>query len=163
MLIVQVVEILWTKATRGAPRSNERVGLARGFAIAPGSAECLVQHHRMAEWEGFSPKVTRLDALATLPDSIDVLGVTRENDDAFSLGILGTPDSGQPTRRPTRRALRLLPGQWARLVINARHASHSGQWYSETVFNATCGPEVISDRFLRGEPDHELDLKADLF
>lgn len=163
MLVVQVVEILWTKATRGAPRSNERAGLPRAFPIDLDASQCIVQHHRMAEWENFSPKLVKHEKLSNTPGSIDVLRIIPETDGAFLLGILGTPKSGQPIRRAVHGAIRVLPGEWARLIVNARHTSYSGQHYSETVFNVSCGSGVPSNRFLSGLPEHELDLKDDLF
>jgi hypothetical protein len=163
MLIVQIVEILWTKATRGAPRANERVGLARAFPIQGSSREYLVQRYRIAEWEGFLPKLVKVEAKDSVPGSEEVLRIAQEPNGAFRLGLLGTPNAGQPHRHSELNAIRLLPGQYARLVVNARHTNYSGQYYSETVFNVACGEYVPTNRFLDGSPDHKLDLKANLF
>ena len=163
MLVVQVVEILWTKATRGAPRSNERAGISRTFPIEGGPCECVVQRYRIAEWEAFAPKLVKVESALSAPGSIGVLNLSSEPSGVFSLGISGTPDAGQPKRHPVLRAITLAPGEYARLSINARHTTYSGQYYSETVYNVTCGTEVAPDRFLLGPPNHELDLKANLF
>jgi hypothetical protein len=164
MLIVQVVDILWTKATRGAPRSNERAILKRSFAIdLDAVVECMVQRYRMSEWESFTPQIIKVEKLPSVPGSVDVLRIKAEKGGAFALGILGTPNSGQPRRHAVNGAIQLLPDQWARLTVNARHTSYSGQHYSETIFNVTFGATVPSNRFLLGPPDHDLDLKADLF
>ena len=163
MLIVQVVEILWTKATRGAPRSNERVNLTRAFPIEGGSSECVVQRSRIAEWEAFSPKLIKCEEAQTVPGSVDVLRISSEPEGSFTLGILGTPNAGQPKRHPVSRAVKLAPGQYARLTVNARHTTYSGQYYSETVYNVACGEGIPGNRFLLGPPDHELNLKANLF
>lgn len=163
LLAIQIVEILWTKATRGAPRSKERVGLARAFPMVPEVAECIVQRHRLVEWEGFAPQSISTEALASVPGTVEVLRIVPEKAGAFVLGMLGTPHGGQPERHAIHNAIRLLPGQWARLVVNARHASTAGQHYSETIFHVACGIDIASNRFLRGAPDHELDLKAALF
>jgi hypothetical protein len=163
MLVVQVVEILWTKATRGAPRSNERVSLPRQFPVLGGSGECLVQRHRMAEWEQFAPKLVKTDERLSLPGSVDVLRISRLSEGSFTVGILGTPNAGQPRRRPIQQAVEVASGQYVRITLNARHATYSGQYYSETVYNVACGEEVPSGRFLLGPPDHDLDLKANLF
>ena len=48
-------------------------------------------------------------------------------------------------------------------MVNGRHTSYSGQWYSEYVYNVTSGSELASNRFLAGEPDHEFSLAANLF
>ena len=55
MLIIQVVEILWTKATRGAPRAHERVSLPRAFPFSAGDQPCVIQRYQMSEWKDFAP------------------------------------------------------------------------------------------------------------
>lgn len=167
VLAVQVIEILWTKATRGAPRSNERAALPRAFPMLPPPADGAVfvlQRHCMAEWsQQFSPHLVESSQTAQVPSSVDVLRLAPRPQGGFLLGLTGTPHGGQPWRRPDRSALELLPGQYARLIVNARHANYSGQYYSESIYHLACGPALAADRFTQGHPDHHLDLKADLF
>lgn len=163
MLVVQSVQILWTKATRGAPRSNERVALPRAFPVDALSGEYVVQRYRIAEWEGFVPKLMSTEIKESVPGSEEVLRIFCEREGAFRLGLAGTPYGGQPRRHPRLNALHLVPGEYARFVVNARHTTYSGQYYSETVFNVACGEHVPPNRFLLGSPEHELDLKANLF
>lgn len=163
MFVVQSVQILWTKATRGAPRSNERVTLPRAFPVDTSSGEYVVQRYRIAEWEGFMPKLMATEIKVSVPGSEDILRIMRESEGSFRLGLAGAPYGGQPRRHPRLNAIRLAPDEYARLVINARHTTYSGQYYSETVFNVTCGEHVPPNRFLLGSPEHELDLKVNLF
>jgi hypothetical protein len=163
MLVVQSVQILWTKATRGAPRSNERVALPRAFPVNASSGEYVIQRYRIAEWEGFVPKLVATEIKESVAGSEDVLRISREPEGSFRLGLAGSPNAGQPKRHPRLNAIHLLPGEYARLVVNARHTTYSGQYYSETVFNVACGEHVPPNRFLLGSPEHELDLKANLF
>jgi hypothetical protein len=164
MLVVQVVEILWTKATRGAPRANERAALPRAFPLEVGTAECIVQRHRMIEWEGFVPEFIEPERLPNVPGSIDVLRIRPEKGGVFVLGMLATPNTGsQPKRRAIHDAMHLLPGQWARLVVNSRYTSSRGQHYTERIFNVASGIQVPRDRFMLDPPDHALDMKANLF
>ena len=163
MLVVQVVEILWTKATRGAPRSNERVALPRAFAIAGDKGEYVIQHHRMAEWESFRPSITKVETKPSVPGSEESLRISRGELGAFTLGLLGTPHGGQPKRPIFSKAIELKQGQSVRITVNARHTNYSGQYYSETVYNVACGEDIAPDRFLSGRPDHDLDFKANLF
>ncbi|WP_457324501.1 hypothetical protein [Roseateles sp. P5_E11] len=163
MLAVQVIEILWTKATRGAPRSNERVALPRAFPLDGQPRTCLVQHFKIAEWDDFQPRLLKSEMKDHVPGSEDVLRISAMPDQAFCLGILGTPSAGQPKRHALPGVVRLLPGEFARLVVNARHTTYSGQYYSETIYNVACGDSVPADRFLAGNPDHDVDLKANLF
>lgn len=163
MLVVQVVKILWTKATRGAPHSNARAALPRAFPICGGAAACIVQRHRMAEWEGFAPKMTSVEALENYLGSVDSLRIVAGRQGAFELGFMAGQSTGQPRRHSIPAAIRLQAGEYARLSVNARHTSYHGQHYSETVFHVACGDAVPAGRFLLGPPDHEIDLGADLF
>jgi len=126
-------------------------------------AEYLVQHYRMAEWESFHPTIVKRELKQSIPGSEGLLRIARQGPNQFAFGLLGAPNGGQPKRHPVPKALVILPGQFARLVVNARHASYSGQWYSETVHNVVFGDDLPSDRFLVGVPDHEFDLKTNLF
>ncbi len=164
MLALQVVEILWTKATRSAPRSNERAALSRAFPFDVEPAEYVVQHFRLAEWEGaFAPELVKVTSKPAVSGSEGALRIQAVPNGSFKFGFLGTPNAGQPKRKALPETFTLLPGEYARLVVNARHATYSGQYYSETIYNITCGPHVAADRFLQGHPEHELDLKANLF
>jgi hypothetical protein len=163
-VVVQIVEILWTKATRGAPRANERSALPRQFILS-GEAEAYVaEHHRLAEWEGnFAPQPVRVETKQSVPGSEGELRLARGHDGAVHLGLNGTPYDGQPRRAPIAHGLVLKPGGYVRLLVNARHTSYSGQWYSERVFNVAMGEHVSGNRFLLAEPDQILDLRANLF
>jgi hypothetical protein len=163
VLVVQVVEIHWTKATRGAPRANERTALPRAFPIDSSDDNCLVQHYRLDEASGFAATLVNRESLARIPRTVGVLQIVEHPDGTFGLGISGTPGFGQPTRSPMRNVVRLTPGGYVRIALNARHASTHGQFYAETVFNVACGDAVRHDRFLVNAPDHDLDLKATLF
>ena len=127
------------------------------------SGEYIVQRYRIAEWEGFMPKLMATEIKESVPGSEDVLRISREREGPFRLGLAATPFGGRPRRHPRLKAVRLVPGEYARLVVNARHTTYSGQYYSETVFNVACGEHVPPNRFLLGSPEHELDLKANLF
>jgi hypothetical protein len=163
VFIIQIVEILWTKATRGAPRSNERASLPRSFILSGATGPYVVERHQFAEWQGFAPSPLKVEHKDALPGSEGVLRIAKGSDDIVRLGLLGTPNSGQPHRDAVADGLMLPPGSYGRLIVNARHTTYSGQYYSETVFNVTHGENVAADRFLVGEPDQILDLKANLF
>jgi len=164
MLAVQAIEILWTKATRGAPRALERVALPRAFPVDGLPSRFLLQRYLLAEWKDFEPILVKSEQSDQVPRSEGVLSIASGAESSFVLGILGTPNGGQPRRNALLHAVQLLPEQAARLIVNARHSNYSGQYYSETIYNvALDGHAVPPDRFLRGQPDHEIDLKAHLF
>ena len=163
MLVVQIIEIIWTKATRGAPRSKERASLPRAFPVESGVGECLVQRYRMSEREEFCPMLVVSSSSLPLPGVVGVLRIVPEAHSGYVLSFAGTPNLGQPKRRPIQNALKVVPDEFVRVIVNARHTSYSGQSYSESIYNVACGERVAIDRFLSGKPDHELDLNANLF
>lgn len=163
MLVVQIVEILWTKATRGAPRSSERVGLPRAFPIACNAGDYILQRHQMAEWENFRPTLIRAETKPSAPGSEGALRMSPGEPGTFVLGVLGTLGAGQPKRPALPKMIQLISGQYVRVTLNARHTTYSGQYYSETIYNVASGEELAPDRFLSSPPDHEIDLKANLF
>jgi hypothetical protein len=164
MLVVQIVEILWTKATRGAPRANERAALPRQFTLSGQTGAYVAERHRLAEWEAnFASQPVRVDVKPAVPGSEGELRITQGHDGNVHLGLNGTSSGGQPRRAFIADGLVVKPGGYVRLLVNARHTSYSGQWYSETVFNVAMGQHISANRFLSAEPDQILDLKANLF
>lgn len=163
MLIVQVVEILWSKSTRGAPGATLRAGLPRQFAIDLMDAPYVLHHVRMVEWEEFSPQLVKREPKASVPRIEGGLAIRSDEHTSFRLGLIGNPSGGKPHRYPVNQAVMLKPDEFARLVINGRHTSYSGQWYSEYVYNVASGTTIRADRFLRGAPDHEFSLAGNLF
>ena len=110
----------------------------------------------------FAPELVKVVANPSIPRSEAALSILEQPDGSYKFGFLGE-HWGQPKRRALPEAFMLLANHYARLVINARHTSYSGQHYSETIYNVTCGQNVASDRFFREKPDYELDLRAHLF
>src|SRR3569623_481389 len=160
-LFVQIVDIAWTKATRGAPRANERAALPHAFSLEPLASPFVLQRYCILEREGFAPRHLPAEAKDSIHSSVGMLRIVSESDGTFRLGFMS--GSGQPQRFRRNQVLRMAPGEYVRLVTNARHTSSSGQHYSETVFNVTCGEGVGVDRFLKTPPDREFDEKAHLF
>lgn len=163
MLVVQVVEILWSKETRGAPLSSIRAKLPRAFLIDAPIAPYVFQHIRMEEWEEFNPCVVETRTKTAVPRIEGGLAMQSGEADSFHLGLIGNPSGGKPNRYPVNRALTLSYGESARLIVNGRHTSYSGQWYSEYVYNVMSGSELVPNRFLSRKPDHEFSLAAHLF
>lgn len=163
MLAIQEVEILWTKATRGAPRSNERAQLPRAFPFAAESNVFVIQRLSLAEWrKAFAVETREIWTKPDIPTTVGALRIQSISEHAFKIGFLGTP-AGQPRRKAVLALCTVPAGCWARITLNARHASYSGQHYSETTYNIACGEIIAVDRFLQASPDIDVDLRADLF
>lgn len=163
MVLVQHVEIVWTKATRGMPRAAERARLPRVYAVTPVGAVYGYVRLRLQEADDFRVVLQEQREAPQIPASAGSLCLRRGADDRLVLGLRWTWLRGQPPRHPRPEALRLAPGQWAQLQINGRHASHSGQWYTEDTYNVACGPGIEPEVFRSRPPDAVFSLAADLF
>jgi hypothetical protein len=166
MLVVQVVELLWDKASRDAGSRDLRAKVPRALPIdvGAGNVMCVIQHYRLHAWRGFQPELERHETLAHVPGSEGSLRIRSTGQDRYLLGF-----AGNTTRRPPPGwpevpiALVLEPGAFVRFIVNARHTSYSGQTYVETTFNVTAGVDIPANRFLLGPPDRELDMRGHLF
>ncbi|CUI09513.1 hypothetical protein [Massilia antarctica] len=163
MIAVQIVEIRWTKATRGAPRATERALLPRAFALLQtGSAYCC-QHYLMREDDGFAAVLTKEKQAEHAPRKERSLLLREHDDGLLVLGLRWDAAEGQPRRSGSNIAIRLAPGHSARLVLNGRHTSSHGQEYSEVIYNVAYGDTIARERFLGCEPDQQFSLAAHLF
>ncbi|NHZ37241.1 hypothetical protein [Massilia rubra] len=163
MIAVQVIEIRWTKATRGAPRANERAVLPRAFALLQAGAAYCYQYYLMHERDGFAAVLKKEKQVDHAPLKERSLVLSPRDDGALALGLKWDPSEGQPRRCASNSAIRLAPGQTARLVLNGRHASYIGQEYAEVIYNVAYGDTIARDCFLGREPDQQLSLAAHLF
>lgn len=163
MVLVQHVEIVWTKATRGMPQAEARARLPRVYAAIPGNTAYGYARLRLEEADGFRVEQRESRAAARLPATEGSLCLRAAPDGRLILGLRWNPLRGQPRRYPRPEALRLASGQWAQLQINGRHASYSGQWYTEDSYNVACGPEIDPDVFLSRPPAARFSLTAHLF
>lgn len=71
--------------------------------------------------------------------------------------------TGQPKRKPKPHAVNLLPDATARLVTNGRHASYSGQWYTQNTYVVTFAEHILANVFISSLPRHMFSQEADLF
>ena len=166
MLVVQVVELVWTKASRGAAGGARRAEVQRALPIdlQPADGAYLVQRYRLEAGNGFQPKLLSREALQHIPGKEGHLRIHADGHDRFLLGLAGNPEKRPPPGwQEVPTAIALAPGQFIRFIVNARHTSFRGQWYVETTYNVTAGNEVAADRFMQGTPDRELDLRGHLF
>ena len=166
MLAIQVVELSWTKLSRGAAGGEWRSEVPRALPVdlRPGDGACVVQRYRLEAGNGFQPQLLSREALAQIPGKEGHLRIRADGHDRFLLGLAGNPEKRPPPGwQEVPTAIALAPGQFIRFIVNARHTSFRGQWYVETTYNVTAGNEVAADRFMQGPPDRELDLRGHLF
>jgi hypothetical protein len=164
MIAVQIVQINWTKATRGAPRANERAVLNRALLISNRATEKYsMQHFRMDEKNNFNVALLAENASAQLPKMQGSLVLKIDQNDALILGLRWQSDDGQPSRHPRPEVIQLKPNEYAQLIMNGRHTSYSGQHYTEHIYNVAYGDNIAADRFLNCQPEHEFSLADNLF
>lgn len=164
MIAVQIVQINWTKATRGAPRANERAALSRAFAISNLVInKYRLQHYTMDEQSDFKVKLLSEDASAQVPVMERSLTMKMDETGVLKLGMRWQSSDGQPRRHSRPEVLQLKPGEYARLMMNGRYTTYSGQHYSEMLYNVAYGDNIAAARFLNGKPDHEFSLAEHLF
>jgi hypothetical protein len=163
MLWVQQVDVLYTKTSRGAPQATVRNQLPRAFAMMVGTDTAFAfERYTLSEWRDFFPVLIDSGTAISLPHHQNNL-VIAESRDAVTLGLVWNNAIGQPPRRDQPAAITLKSGQTARLIINGRHASYSGQVYTETTYNVALGKHLEANVFTAAEPITALDMKANLF
>lgn len=166
MLVVQIVTIWWTKALRDAEGAVLRRDLPRAFPIDDPTDGFLLQHLRLEDRSSFAPKLIKREMRPTPPACLDELRIARSGDGAYTFGLTGTTGGGMPRRHPIPELVVVEPGSWARITVNARHTSYSGQHYSETTYNvavASRGSATAIDLFQSTAPARDKDLRAHLF
>jgi hypothetical protein len=162
MLWVQLVEILYTKASRGAPAATRRNQLPRAFPVTlPVDAMYGFEKYRCSEWGDFVPTMELAESSEQIPHGQGDLVIEVEKP-VVLLGLRWNSATGQPARRDRLRAIELRKGQTARLVVNGRYASYSGQIYTEATYNVAFGEGLQPEAFERDAFDRILDMRADL-
>ncbi len=131
MIIAQLVEVLWTKASRGAPAAAERNRLPQALPLTPGSEGqvYLFRHHRFDEKDGFAGVQLDGREAAQPPRREQELLLELHSDGTLILGLRHTLATGKPPRHERPQLLSAVLGEHAQLVVNGRHTSYSGQWY----------------------------------
>ena len=120
------------------------------------------ESYSIAEWENFTPRLVESRSSSQVP-KLERFLVIEATENRFALGLRYDGRIGNPHRSNKLRAVTIESGQTAVLVINGRHASYSGQHYSENWFNIALG-EKLGDRvFLDLKPIEVYDIRENLF
>jgi hypothetical protein len=120
------------------------------------------EHYKLLEWKDFVEKLEESASAASPPKRRNGL-VMDVSETSLKLGLIWTPSIGQPARQANSKAVTIAPGETARLSINGRYTSYSGQFYTETTYNVAFGGRISNDVFIKVEPAAVFDLRADLF
>jgi hypothetical protein len=160
---VQQVDIIYTKASRGAPQSTARNRLPRAFVMVGTRDDAFYfEHYKLLESKDFVSELQESSSAASPPKRKNSLAIEL-SENSVTLGLIWNGSIGQPFRRNKLRAVTIRPGETARLSINGRHASYSGQFYTEVTYSVALGDSISNDVFIKAEPDSVFDLRAELF
>jgi hypothetical protein len=110
MLWVQQVDILYTKASRGAPTATTRNRLPRAFVMHVGvDAAYVFEYYRLLEWKDFAPTLEKARSEVAPPrqEGYLVMEVSR---DSIKLGLRWNHAIGQPPRQDKFGAITLAKG-----------------------------------------------------
>ena len=163
MVWVQQVDILYTKASRGAPQATVRNRLPRAFVMySVGEDTFYFEHYKLLESKEFVSTLQDRSSAISLPKRKNDL-VMELSENTLTLGLMWNQAIGQPRRQSNPRAVTIKPGETARLSINGRYTSYSGQIYTEATYNVAFGDRISNEIFTRADSDSVFDLRADLF
>jgi len=152
-VVVQALVTRWTKESRGGPGAALRNATPTALSLpAEQTRAGEVRVHGVAfdERTGFEPTSTL--TVCNLIEFHRVVPGLELRAEAGTLRVrfIWTYFLGAP-RRSHGRAIRLLPGQWCRLIYNGRHGLDRTWAYESTVLNVAYGP-VDPSAFLDSEP-----------
>jgi hypothetical protein len=156
MLVVQEIETVWTKQSRGAPGAVARNAVPDRlrFTPPPGRVEGLEHLAVYLEKDGFVVResLRSIDAEAALQ-----YGCVRLVGDLNRLGAFWQYDpgiAGAPKRKSTAKEIfDLTVGQWGSVRYNGRMVDYGGWWYRQVVLNVGIFASVTGDEFLARKPD----------
>ena len=164
MILIQHIETIWTKRSRGMPGAAKRNAVPRVLVVAATDASTdAIFLHKVAckEGNGFAPE--QQTEVIDSPKQYWSLAFDDENGFLVGSFTYDLHKHGQPSRHHSRtRIFKLREGEYGALHINGRHTYYSGQFYTQHVVNVAFLNAFDSEVFLK-EPDMCVNLMANLF
>lgn len=160
IVIVQSIQTVWTKSSRGGRGASLRNGVPEAVAVprASATAGARLLLHRVVyhESNGFAAPLT--DALeACAGDALEVGCVSvRAGASGASVEYEGGAKCGAPARlttglAATRKHFALRAGECVRVAYNGRFSGEHW-WYEKQVVNVCLGVRLSPDIFTRAVP-----------
>ncbi len=159
MLLIQEIEVSWTKASRGAPGSIQRNAVPECLEMlmpegAWPSDKWLYQKAMFSEHSGFTNPFNQIDALE--PFKVKFFGALQLSREDEGIGVTLKPFNwrGMPGYAPpSGRQFTLRGNTYARIRYNWRIAHDEGGWaYGKTVFNLIEAAHFNPSVFTQNEP-----------
>jgi len=165
MMIIQHIETIWTKKSRGMPEAGKRNAVSRKLEIPVNAKRfdgILIHKVTAREWEDFS--LEQKTEIIKNDKRYWTLAFHRESD---AVQVLFTYDyirHGRPERKDHRTPLfKLALGEWSSFHINGRFTSYSGQYYTQHFLNVGNIAEFNPDLFVEIEPKVHVNKMDHLF
>lgn len=192
MLVLQEINLYWTKEFRGAPYSTARnqmdcaVNLPKNYhdySIYPNRQHFLTLSQRKSGWETWVDRLWYLEEGKNIKSQNVQLLPEKED---YQLIFKYTYGIGQPTRRfkdrkfkesfdPKQDAINnllvepfgiLKKGDYARVICNGRHTDMDGNWYyTKSILNILYAEQdlVPLDVLVKTQPNILYEQQAILF
>jgi len=162
MIVVQKIELVWTKRSRGGEGAQRRAALPLAFELPAFPAGDAAYHALLShEHQGFEPR--DLERRPSLPER-DACVLFERRGDGIRVGYQWSGVCGAPRRAQVspRWLMELRLGDYGRVLHNGRFSGENYWWYEQIVFNVAVAAEVTSDLFTRIAPSVTADLRERL-
>lgn len=157
MIAIQIVEVHWSKQSRGGAAATERNRIPREFLLRPhGKSLNVIARHLIFEVDAgkFVARNVSTGEAPKLPSNREGL-LLEESEGKLLVGFAWDLYlHGMPKRRQKRRAAVVLPGETAQICVNGRHSLGTQWYYTQHTFNIAYGHDLTENIFLRGAFDH---------
>ena len=164
MLVVQRIETLWTKESRGMPNAAKRNAVPRTLPLPRNDTNQGLYLHEVKASERDNFKLHQSTELWTDISKYWSLEFLQQDTVIEVLFTYNYYRHGKPSRGAYRRPLfTLVDGQVGVLHINGRFAFYSGQYYVQNFVNVANVCAVESGIFINGVPDFFVDETRNLF
>lgn len=165
MIIIQHIITHWTQKTRGMPGVEKRKKVPHKLLLPDAShplPSVLLHEITAYEWEDF-----RLQQTTKRLDQLEQYWSFQFQQQEHHLEIWFTyskTEHGSPERGTyLRRIFNLKKNQTAVFQINGRFANEEGQYYVSHFVNLGFVNRFNDNLFLTKAPDHNVDLRAQLY
>ncbi len=164
MLVIQHIQTVWTKNSRGMPEATRRnsVPAVMSLPVRGGERADMLVHRVLATESRDFELAPTLETFSTHDKYWSFL--CKDKDNALDVYFkYHYQTHGQPQRKDSDKPIfTLAPGELAVFRINGRFTSHNGQHYAQHVVNFAWVDAVSVDLFVKNAPVHVVDELAQL-
>jgi hypothetical protein len=155
-LAIQVIQIQYTDDQRGRVDAEKRESI-RALPLAASAGDGVLHDCRVSASANSEPK-TMTSAVPIRDGEVLIENALRLRvEDAALVFVL---DAGADVWK-SKQLFALAEGQWARVIWNAKRATHDAKWLVEFVVNAGLFAGPPAGEVFLGTPTNERDLRRD--